>query len=830
MEHDRWRRMWDLFHEALEQSAAEREAFVEQACGADCDLRDRIRALLLSHERTSGILDPIEVYGPEQLADPLLGSRIGPYRIRGVSGEGGMGVVYDAEQEEPIRRRVALKVIRLGMDTGEFVARFEAERQALALMDHPAVARVFDGGATPGGRPYFVMEYVVGVPITVYCDARRLEVDERLELFLRACEGVQHAHQKGIIHRDLKPSNILVSEQDGRPAPKIIDFGLAKATGRRLTDRTLVTTREMWIGTPEYMSPEQADLGPEVDTRADVYALGMLLYELLVGSLPFDAAAFRDASLDEIRRRIREEEPPKPSARLASLGGPAAAAAENRRTELPALGRRLAGDLDWIVLKALDKDRTRRYASVAELSADLRRHLRDEPVLAGPPTTGYRLRKFVRRHRIGVGIGLASAAGLVLFAAVMTIQTLRIARERDRANQEAARAEREARTANEVTRFLTDVFRISDPTVARGSTVTAREILDRGAVRVEEELPDQPEVRARLMTTIGTVYLNLGLYDQARAALDRALAVRVQLHGEDHLDVAVSLERLAALRRLTGAYDEARGLYQRALEVMGRALEPGDPRLANTRAELAMVLYMQGDYAEALALQEGSLATYEKAYGPEDPGLVWLLRNLGNTQRELKRFEQARRTFERALAIQDRESRSDDPETAYLLSGLAITYWEEKNYAAARAPCERALEIVERVFPPDHPYTSNLRQNLARLLHDMGDLDAARPLYERSLTELERRLGPDHPDVATVLANLGGLLRDRGDAAGAKPLYERAIRILVDKLGSDHPRLARPLGGYAKVLDRLGQADRARALELRAEALRGHEGSPADEP
>ena len=352
-----------------------------------------------------------------------------------------MGEVWLAEQTHPVRRQVALKVIKAGMDTAQVVTRFEAERQALALMDHPAIATVYDGGSTPEGRPYFAMEYVKGEPITSYCDRQRLGMTERLALFIRVCEGVQHAHQKGVIHRDLKPSNVLVALQDGQPVPKIIDFGIAKATTQHLTERTLFTELGVLIGTPEYMSPEQAEVtGLDIDTRSDVYALGVLLYELLTGALPFDRKTLREKALNEIQRVIREVDPPKPSTRVTQMGQASTDAARNRHTEVHRLASELRGDLDWITMKCLEKDRTRRYGSASDLAVDLRRHLDSQPVLASPPSTTYRLGKFVRRHRFGVAAAATLVLLLVAFGATMAVQAQRIARERDRANREAETA------------------------------------------------------------------------------------------------------------------------------------------------------------------------------------------------------------------------------------------------------------------------------------------------------------------------------------------------------------------------------------------------------
>src|SRR6202167_4582070 len=369
--------------------------------------------------------------------------QIGPYRLLQLLGEGGMGEVWLAEQKTPIHRTVALKMIKAGMDTKAVVARFESERQALALMDNPNIARVFDAGSTAEGRPYFVMEYVPGLPITKYCDKHRLTIKERLELFMQVCDGVQHAHQKAIIHRDLKPSNVLVVEQDNKAVPKIIDCGLAKATAQRLTDKTFFTELGVLMGTPEYMSPEQADLSEQnIDTRTDVYSLGVILYQLMAGVLPIDVKALRAAGLQAILRTIREQDPPKLSTRIRGLGEASNVAASNRREEPRTFARHLQGELDWITMKALEKDRTRRYGSAAELGADIERHLHNEPVIAHPPSAAYRASKFVRRHRWAVAAAASAVVLLITFAAVTAVQARRIAAERDRARRQAEAAQR----------------------------------------------------------------------------------------------------------------------------------------------------------------------------------------------------------------------------------------------------------------------------------------------------------------------------------------------------------------------------------------------------
>ena len=531
MEPERWQEIERLFNSALNEEKSARAAFLERACGGDESLRRAVELLLAQHEKDDDFLEApaMEIAAKElaweqqddasRLASAAPPTEtvadlpsvekisIGPYRLLQKLGEGGMGEVWLAEQSKPVRRLVALKLIKAGMDTREVVARFESERQALALMDHPAIAKVFDAGSTPGGRPYFVMEYVAGIPITAYCDKHRLTTRQRMELFIQVCDGVQHAHQKAIIHRDLKPSNILVSEVDGKPMPRIIDFGLAKATSQRLTDGSMYTRVGTLLGTLEYMSPEQADSeGEDIDTRTDVYSLGVVLYQLLVGALPLD---LKKLAYDEILQRLRDKEIPKPSSRILTHGGDSAITAKNRGTDAPSLTRQLRGDPDAVVLKALEKDRKRRYGSPSELAADLGRYLRNEPVSAHAPSAAYRTRKYIRRHRLGVAMAAAAVLLLVGFATAEAIQLRRTRLERDRANRERDRATR-------ITDFMTGMFKVSDPSEARGNSVTAREILDKASKDIETGLAKDPEAQAGMMQVMGEVYLELGLFSRAR--------------------------------------------------------------------------------------------------------------------------------------------------------------------------------------------------------------------------------------------------------------------------------------------------------------------------
>jgi len=697
---------------------------------------------------------------------------IGPYKILRKLGEGGMGEVYEAWQQEPVRRRVALKLIKVGMDTRQVVARFEGERQALARMEHPNIARVFDAGATEAGRPFFAMEYVPGVPITRYCDTQRMDTAARLRLFIQVCRGVQHAHQKGIIHRDVKPSNVLVTLQDDRPVPKIIDFGVAKATQEPLTDQTLRTAVGHVVGTIEYMSPEQAEgTGLDIDTRTDVYALGVLLYELLVGVLPFESRTLRRAAADEIRRVIREEEPPRPSTRLISSGPASTETARRRKADVASLARQLRGDLDWITMKALEKDRTRRYASAADMAADVERHLRNEPVLASPPSALYRARKFVRRHRTGVVAGATVFGALCVGIVGTTVGMIR-----------AHRAERVAReqadTATQIADFLEEMFRLSDPNQLRANTITAREILDEGTRRIERDLTGQPAVQARLLARVGGVYRNLGLLDEAAPLLERSLEIRRELFGED------------------------------------------DPEVAHSLHELAWLAWSRGDYEKALSLAERSVAIREKTLEPDDLDLAEGLHTVGLIRWSAGDFAGAREPIERALAIRERKLGPDHPDVADCLNSLGALYYRMDDYAGARELWERALSIREKSLGPDHPFVAATLSNLAVVLTETGDYAGAMPLLKRAIAIQEKALGPDHPDLASGLNNLGELLMGMDDLEGARPLYERAIAIQERAAGPDHPELARYLANLARVERLAGNLTTARQLAQRSLAIR----------
>jgi serine/threonine protein kinase/tetratricopeptide (TPR) repeat protein len=693
--------------------------------------------------------------------------QIGSYRILQPLGEGGMGAVYLAEQLRPVRRRVALKLIKPGMDTQQVLARFEAERQALAMMNHPNIARVFDAGVTAEGRPFFAMEHVEGVPIDVYCDTHRLDTQERLTLFARVCEGVQHAHHKGVIHRDIKPSNVLVTIQENRPVPKIIDFGVAKAISQRLTEQTMFTQLGALVGTPEFMSPEQAELTSlDVDTRTDVYSLGVLLYLLLVGTLPFDSKELRKASFDEIRRKIREDEPSRPSTRVSTLSEAKRGAAQ-RRTDPGGLKRSLTGDLDWITMKALEKDRTRRYGSPNELAADIERHLAHQPVLAGPPSAAYRMKKFLRRHRTG-----AAAAAIVLAALVLGI--LGTSYGLVRARRAETEARQEAATAHQVSEFLTELFEVSDPNEGgKGAVTTARELLDSGARTVDEDLADQPVVQARLMLTIGNISQRLGLYEQAERLLETTAETRRALLGPDHPDTLQAINDLGVVHRKQGRYDEAEAATREALEGRRAVLGDDHPDTLVSLNGLGNVLWSQGRFDDAEALYLEALKSRRSTLGPDHPDTLRSMNDLAVVYDNQRRFDEAEPLYVEALAARRRTLGDDHPDTLRTINNLAILFLKQKRYLEAEPLYIESLETRTQLLGAQHPATARSMSNLARLYHTQGQYAEAEPLFYDALQIQRRALGEAHPDTANTVYNLACLSALQGR-------LEEAVERLAD--------------------------------------------------
>ena len=709
---------------------------------------------------------------------------IGPYRLVKLLGEGGMGQVWLAEQSFPVKRKVALKLIKGGRYDQSVIQRFESERQSLAIMDHPAIAKVFDAGTTPDRQPFFVMEFVPGSPISQYCDQKRLSTRERLQLFIKVCEGVQHAHQKAIIHRDLKPGNILVTEVDGKPAPHIIDFGIAKATESKPDGETLLTQVGMLVGTPGYMAPEQTGASTQdIDTRVDVYALGVILYELLTGTLPFDPKQWQKQPLHEVLRQIREDDPPRPSTQLITRIRVSTESAEMRQTEPRQLASLLKGDLDWITMKALEKDRARRYDSPTSLAADITRYLTDEPVLASPPSLSYRTGKFVKRHRVGVLAGATVIATLIALAVSMTVQAIRVAHERDRANREAV-------AAKSVSDFLTGLFNVSDPSEARGNSITAREILDKGANQIENKLTNQPEVQARLLSTMGNVYESLGLYPQAQQLLEKAVDIRRRVLGSTSPDLLNSLNDLARVMREEGRLTAAEKLLNRTLATSRSTLGPENPVTLSTMIELGNVLHDEGRLPEAEKLRRDTLAIQQRVLGPEDPETLRTMNNLGYTLGEEGRLPEAEALLRETLELRRKVQGLDHPETLRTEYDLASYLGADNHLEEAEKLLRETLEMRRRVLGDSHPDTLATMDSLATTLQSEKHYAEAEKL-RRTVLELQKKvLGPEHPSTLFTMSELANTLSVEQRYSEAQALLGETLAIQTRVMGADHPDTA----------------------------------------
>jgi non-specific serine/threonine protein kinase/serine/threonine-protein kinase len=715
------------------------------------------------------------------------------YKLIEEIGSGGMGIVYKAEQIQPVKRIVALKIIKLGMDTKQVVARFKAERQTLAMMDHPNIAKVFDGGATEKGRPYFVMELVRGIPITHYCDKYKLSTRERLELFIDVCQAVQHAHQKGVIHRDLKPSNILVEVHEEKVLPRIIDFGIAKATEHRLAEQTLFTMQGQLIGTPEYMSPEQAEMsGLDVDSRTDIYSLGVILYELMVGVLPFDPETLRRASIGEIQRIIREKEPPKASTRLSSLSDTQTEVVERRKTDLNSLLRELRGDLDWVAVKAMAKDRTRRYASASELAADIERNLKHEAVLAGPPSRIYRIKKYIRRHRLGMAAAAVMMIAILGGIAGTGIGLLKATRAEKRAIEEA-------KAAQAVSDFLVDLFEVSDPGEARGNTITAREILDEGAKKITEELSDQPEIQARLLVSLGNVYRRLGLFPQAQPLIKQSLEIRRRTLGDDHLDTINSISTLSVLLYAQGKYPEAEIFFREVLEFRRRELGIDNELTLATLNNLGGALWSQGKEVQAEKYFREALEGSRRLHGNEDKELLIPLNSVGGVLWGQGKYEEAEGYYREALNIGRKHLGNDHPNTLLVLNNLGLVLMAQQKLNEAEICVREALELKRKILGNDHPDTFESMSVMGEILMKQDKIAEAENYIRRALEGKMRTLGPDHLRTLESLENMARIQRELGNLGEAERHFRACLESRRRQLAKDHHFIAESLINLGQV-------------------------------
>ncbi len=766
-----------IFLEALEhQTPDELHCFLDEACCSDTAVRARVEELLQAHKDAGNFLGgphPLDAKQDEPVAEGP-GTVIGPYKLLEQIGEGGMGLVFMAEQTRPVRRRVALKVIKPGMDTRQVVVRFEAERQALALMDHPNIAKIHDAGTTASGRPYFVMELVRGVPITEFCDQRRLTTRQRLELFVTVCQAVQHAHQKGIIHRDLKPSNVLVTLHDVVAVPKVIDFGIAKATTQRLTERTLFTNFAQMMGTPLYMSPEQAEMnGLDVDTRSDVYALGVLLYELLTGTTPFESQTLKKVGLDEMRRMIRDEEPPTPSQRLDTLAAQVCETVSERRgVDGRRLGQVLRGELDWIVMKALEKDRDRRYESASAFAADMQRYLNDETVEACPPSPAYRLRKYWRRHRGALVTAGGVALALVAATAVSTWQAV----EARVAQQEADGAKRQAATdaaiAKAVADFLQrDLLQQVNMGAQRGEgfvperNLTVKEALDRAAGRISQRFEDQPLVEAAIRMTIANTYASVGERQLAIPHVERAFALRKTHLGPDDPDTLNAMRRLAGLCREVGRFADAITLHKQILENREARLGPDDPETLVCMHDLAWSYDYDGQWSLSLPLLKQVFEKQRVICGPAHPDTLGTMSTLAQNYTHVDKFHESVALHEKILEL--RQS-TDDPDWWFLVTyGIACQGAGKLDQAGILF--HKALAQYRERDDSGGLMTANTLGWLARNLLLQERYAEAEPIGREAIATYEKER-PEDPVRFYFVSILGAVFCGQKNYTQAEPL------------------------------------------------------------
>jgi len=837
-----------IFHEVRALPPEKRTAHLKDACGDDFALRSEVDAMLAAADETA---DSLRASDADTTVAPIVpasqtaprgpseqpGQQIGRYKLLEPLGEGGFGSVWAAEQREPVRRRVALKIIKLGMDTKQVIARFEAERQALAMMDHPNIAKVLDAGATDTGRPFFAMELVKGVPIIEYCDREKLDTKARLDLFMKVCHAIQHAHQKGIIHRDIKPSNVLVTLHDGNPIPKVIDFGIAKATNQELTEKTIYTQHRQMIGTPAYMSPEQAEMsGLDIDTRSDIYSLGVLLYELLTGTTPFSNEELNSGGLEGMMKLIREVEPHRPSTRLSSMGVAATQTAERRRADIQKLGTLLRGDLDWIAMKCLEKDRTRRYDTANGLAADIQRHLSDEPVLASPPSTTYKLGKFVKRNKGQVLAASAIAALLVLgmvgtgYGLVWALDEKRRADEQAAVATTAAESERIAkREAEENARRAVDQAERAEQAeadaLARAEELELVAEFQAGQLSAIEPEAMGVNLRRSLIvaapeserdalaatlaplnfTSIALTTLKDNIFEPTIDAIDTQFESQPLVRARLLQTVANTLEEL-------GLLDLATDPQERALAIRRELLGADDPHTLASTSNMGILLRAQGKPADAEPYYHEALDGYRRVLGDDHPNTLLSINNMGFLLQARGKLTEAEPYFREALEGSRRVLGDDHPDTLISINNMGALLWAQGKPAEAEPYYREALEGRRRVLGDDHPETLISINNMGTVLRDLGRLDETEPYYREALEGRRRVLGDDHPRTLISMSNMGVLLQAEGKLVEAEPYHRAALDGSRRVLGDHHPDTLISIRNMGALSRDLGRLDEANAL------------------
>ncbi len=845
----------EVFSAARQLPPGERAGFLDSSCAGDPDLRRRVEELLQTGRQAASFLErpASELLNPGEFvrhaAAPAekIGDRIGRYELIEQIGTGGCGVVYKARQEEPVRRYVALKIIKLGMDTRSVIARFEAERQALALMDHPNIAKVLDAGATDTGRPYFVMELVEGVKITDFCDHNHLSIRERLELFIQVCHAVQHAHQKGIIHRDLKPSNILAAMSDGVPLPRVIDFGIAKATRGKLTDETLFTAREQFIGTPAYMSPEQADAREmDIDTRSDIYSLGALLYELLTGRTPFDAKELLDSGLDKIRHTIAEREPAAPSTRLNMMTrADLLTIAQTRKAEPPQLSHLVRGDLDCIIMKALEKDRARRYQTTHDLALDIRRHLNNEPVAAGPPSGLYQFQKLVQRNKLVVTAAAAVVLALAVGAAISVRfsfiehqalmeadqQRLQAQANEQKAEIEEQKARTEAARSSQIAQFLESMLQGVGPSVAMGADTTLlKKILDNTSKRIGSDLTNEPGVEADLRNTLGEVYWEIGGLTNAETMYRRALAINIETSGPQAPEAAESMEHLSHVLWREGKLDEADTLAKAGIAIQSQLYGETNLQVARSLEDYAAILNTKGFGARAASTLRQSLAVKETVLGHDNLEVADTLDDLSGMLWSMhSNLSQAQAMRREALAI--REKILGATNILVLINSLQVQKIQEDiegRSSDEEATLNQLVSAQRRLYGGPHPNIAQSLNTLASVLKNEGKLAESEDMRRQALAIQELLLGSQSAEVAQTLGNLGAVLAAEGKFADAEPLLRECYQVRAKLFGGNSALTATAMVDLGQTLEDEGKIDDATNLYLTVSANPGASAASAD--
>jgi serine/threonine protein kinase len=779
-------RLIEVFTRARAKDAGgERERFIAEACRDEPGLNEQVLALLRADDGAGDFLKPNQFNSPAAEPAEKPGDRIGRYKLLQQIGEGGCGVVYMAEQEEPVRRRVALKVIKLGMDTKQVIARFEAERQALAIMDHPNIAKVLEAGATETGRPYFVMELVRGIKITEYCDQENLSTEQRLGLFIQVCQAIQHAHQKGIIHRDIKPSNILVTvNEPGAPGcPKVIDFGIAKATtGQRLTDKTVFTAFEQFIGTPAYMSPEQAMMTThEIDSRTDIYALGVLLYELLTGKTPLDQKELLAAGLDELRRTIREKEPIRPSTRLSTmLESELTTTAKHRRTEVPKLIHQLRGDLDWIVMKALEKDRARRYETANGLAGDVQRYLANEPVVARPPSRLYRFQKLAGRNKLAFAATGAVTAALVVGLAVASWEYVKERKARQRATA--------------ISSLLEQLLNSTDPEGLRGPDYTVRQMLDDFSMVLtnQSQLAAQPEVEATVRLAIGRAYYKRGVLLEAEQNLRQAVELRRKALGRLNPDTLEAQDALANLLAEERKWEEAIKLSFQTWQARLQLLGPENTNTLRSQQAYAGALLEGGKSDQAEPVMRDVLQIRKRILPPDHLDTIDALGTLGQILLDRGACADAEPYIREALSAFQRVGYGDKQDGIICAKDIALCRLRQGDALEAVRRLEQISPRAIKNLGPDHWVTLLIQRLLARALAGNGQLDKAEAVCRQTLeVRLHSKASEDRYGTARTQLTLGRVLVEQGKLDQAETLLQDALTFFrEDPVSKPIPELA----------------------------------------